>query len=67
MIASRFGCRPPVTRTVASINVATYKGEWDANANGPILSTGVGTGGYVYKGRNKRIDAARYRVVMVAG
>lgn len=40
---------PPVDADGASINVATYKGEWDANANSPILSTGVGTSGYVYK------------------
>ena len=33
---------PPVDADGASINVATYKGEWDANANSPILQLASG-------------------------
>lgn len=40
---------PPKDADGASIDVVSYQGEWDAGANSPALSTGIGTAGHLYK------------------
>ena len=40
---------PPKVTGWESIDVATFKGNWDADANSPALASGQGTPGDVYK------------------
>lgn len=40
---------PPKVTGWESIDVATFKGNWDASANSPALASGQGTPGDVYK------------------
>jgi hypothetical protein len=40
---------PPETLKGSTLDLATYVGTWDATANNPTLTTGVGTEGYVYR------------------
>ena len=40
---------PPQRVKQETVNKFAYQGTWDADANSPSLSSGVGTDGYVYK------------------
>ena len=40
---------PPENLKGSTLNLATYIGTWDATANNPTLTSGVGTEGYVYR------------------
>lgn len=40
---------PPENLKGSTLDLATYVGTWDATANNPTLTTGVGTEGYVYR------------------
>lgn len=40
---------PPLDAGADVIDVLSYRGTWDADANNPALATGTGTKGYAYK------------------